>query len=235
MLGTGSILTDRLSASVLVDSSLLVDIPNGCMKSMRRAGLDPTSLQACLVTHMHADHFFDSVFLFLELGLRTSRSTPFVVVGPLGVEERLNQLFALSYPESWTRVRKNVQPVFHEIDENGGSLVVNAYSIRAVVVDHTVPLALGYLITDSEGKTLGVTGDSVMCPGVEEIAEQCDALVADASFLESRSGHMGLVDVERLAALRPEVPVMATHRTDEVKVSSLPNVQFPSDGDNFYL
>ena len=116
--GTGAILTSRLSASALIDNRLLIDTPNGLMKSMRRSNLDPRTIDICLFTHFHADHFLDVVFLFVEQGLRTERDSELTLIGPLGLANRVEQLFMMGYPESWERVKANVKPRFVEFGED---------------------------------------------------------------------------------------------------------------------
>jgi ribonuclease BN (tRNA processing enzyme) len=230
LIGTGSILTRRMSASALIDDKVLVDTPNGCMKALRRMGRDPARIDVCLITHFHADHFFDIVFLFLENGLRTRRERDLHLVGPEGLEARVEKLFGLSYPESWERVKSNASPRFVELGSEGGSLVVDGYSIEAVPVEHTVPLAFGYAVAGPDGGRVGFTGDTVYCAGVEKLAGECSALVVDTAFLTGRSGHMGLDDVERLASRCPEVQFVATHLSDDVNASTCTNLTIPQDG-----
>ncbi len=231
--GTGAILSERLSASALIDGRILIDTPNGLMKSLRRSGLDARAIDVCLYTHFHADHFLDVVFLFAEQGLRRKRDTELVIVGPQGLAERVEKLYLMSYPESWERIKSNVKPKYIEFDEAGGVWEGLGYKIRALPVDHPVPIAFGYIITDSAGAKLGYTGDTVYCPSVEEIAANCDLLVADSAFLTSRSGHMGLEDVEALADRWPDRSIIATHLSEEVKESIKRNIAFPVDGQVF--
>lgn len=233
LMGTGAILTSRLSATALIDGRILIDTPNGLMKSLRRADIDPRQIDVCLFTHFHADHFLDVVFLFAEQGLRTARETELVVIGPPGLAERVEQLYTLSYPESWKRVKSNVKPHFIEYDNQGGTWSGLGYSIEAVPVQHPVPVAFGYLIKDAAGSRLGYTGDTVYCEGVERLAERSSLLVADSAFLKSRSGHMGLDDVEALARRWPHLPIIANHLSNDVTGSPEPNITFPTDGQDF--
>lgn len=233
--GTGAILTSRISASALIDGRLQIDTPNGLMKSMRRNDLDPRAIDVCMFTHFHADHFLDVVFLFIEQGLRTERESELTLIGPLGLADRVERLFMMSYPESWERVRSNVKPRFVEFGETGGTWSGLGYSIVALPVSHPVPIAFGYLVEDSNGSRLGYTGDTVYCASVEKLAAEVPVLVADSAFLKSRSGHMGLDDVESLARRWPNLRIIANHLSDDVTSSSEPNVEFPHDGQVFRI
>ena len=231
--GTGSILTARMSASALVDGRLLIDTPNGSMKAMRRAGLDPCAVDLCLITHFHADHFFDIVFLLLEQGLQQrARDRDLVLIGPSGFADRVDQLFELSYPGVWADLRDKVSPRYVEFGEDGGDCAEGGYKIRALPMRHAVP-TLGYLITDEAGARLGYTGDTVRCPSVDTLAAEVPVLVLDTSFLKGRVGHMGLDDVEAIADRWPDLRLLATHLGDEVTGSTRRNIVFPSDGESF--
>jgi ribonuclease BN (tRNA processing enzyme) len=234
LVGTGAILTSRLSASALIDGKVLIDAPNGLTKTLRRQAVDVQAIDVCLFTHFHADHFLDVVFLFTEQGLRTSRDTPLTLIGPPGLADRVEKLYMMSYPESWDRIKANVKPDFIEYDASGGNWSGLGYKITALAVNHPVPVAFGYLIEDSSGVRLGYTGDTVYCDSVEKLAaESSSVLVADSAFPHSRSGHMGLDDVESLARRWPSLQVVANHLSDEVTESSVPNIVFPHDGQVF--
>jgi ribonuclease BN (tRNA processing enzyme) len=233
LIGTGSIFTDRMSASALVDGRILVDTPNGSVKAMRRSGLDPKGVDICLITHMHADHFFDIIFLLMEQGLLSHRDRELVLIGPTGMEERIEQLFQLSYPSTWETVKPNISPRFHEFGEEGGDWSGDGYDIQVFPVRHTTPIALGYSIVDQDNARLGYTGDTVFCPSVEKLASISSVLVLDISFLKSKAGHMGLEDVESLAGRYPDLQLIGTHLGDEVTASSRPNVTLPTDGQTF--
>jgi ribonuclease BN (tRNA processing enzyme) len=178
---TGSILTARMSASALVDNKILIDTPNGSMKAMRRAGIDPVVVDICLITHFHADHFFDIIFLLLEQGLRQAREQDLVLIGPTGFAERVEQLFELSYPGTWENIKGKVSPRFVELGEQGGDWSGDGYRINALPMKHAVP-ALGYSIVDKSGARLGYTGDTVRCPSVDKLAADSPVLVLDTSF-----------------------------------------------------
>ncbi|TYK43129.1 MBL fold metallo-hydrolase [Actinomadura decatromicini] len=230
--GTGSILTARMSASALIDGKVLIDAPNGSMKAMRRVGLDPSAVDICVITHFHADHFFDIVFLLLEQGLQHTRDRDLVLIGPEGFSGRVDQLFELSYPGVWKDIKGKVSPRYIEFGEEGGECSEGGYEFRALPMKHAVP-TLGYLITDKAGARLGYTGDTVHCPSVDTLAAESSVLVLDTSFLKGRVGHMGLDDVEAIATQRPELHLIATHLGDEVTRSSRPNIVFPVDGQSF--
>src|SRR5512141_401381 len=97
VVGAGPAFTDRLGATgaaYLVrhgPTSILLDLGQGSFP--RLAGLlDPGSLDAVVVSHLHPDHFIDLVALrhFLRWGLSHPRRVR--VLGPAGLAARLDAL-----------------------------------------------------------------------------------------------------------------------------------------------
>ncbi|WP_410640888.1 MBL fold metallo-hydrolase [Amycolatopsis sp. lyj-346] len=230
LVGTGSILTSHLSACTLIDDRILVDVPNGSVKAIRRCSVNPGSLRGCLISHFHADHYFDVVFLLLELGLRQVQDQDFHLAGPRGLEERVDILFKLAYPESWEKVRENSRVAFHEWPDSGGELKMDNYTIQAVPVIHSIAPAFGYLVDDGT-VAAGFSGDSELCEGIHRIVAKASTAVLDASFTEPRGGHMGISDLVDLAEKYPSTRIIATHLSDQVREREWPGVRLPADGD----
>ncbi|MCM1234444.1 MAG: MBL fold metallo-hydrolase [Ruminococcus flavefaciens] len=71
LLGTGSIWAgsiwaEELGACALIDGTILLDCPNGLIKIMRKKKININNIDVCIITHFHADHYFDIPFLLLE-------------------------------------------------------------------------------------------------------------------------------------------------------------------------
>ena len=65
LIGTGAITGKNRSACSLVDGKILVDCGNGILKTLTEQGIDIYNIEVILITHLHADHFFDLPFLAL--------------------------------------------------------------------------------------------------------------------------------------------------------------------------
>jgi ribonuclease BN (tRNA processing enzyme) len=97
VIGAGPSYTDRrgsLGASYLVrveGAALLLDIGQGSFPNLAST-IEPSTLTAVLVTHLHADHFVDLVPLRHYLRFEFEPSRPVRVLGPRDLGARLDGL-----------------------------------------------------------------------------------------------------------------------------------------------
>ena len=234
-LGTGAILTDYRSSSFLVDGVLMLDCPNGAIKTMRRQGVDVAAIDACLLTHYHADHYFDVPFLLLELGLRQERDCEFVIAGPSGVAERIASLFELAYPEDLNSVFERSKVRFVEM-RNGFFASIAGYGVRAHEVRHGACDALGYTISDGR-VVAGFSGDTRDCAEVRSIVAESNIAFLDASFVGGTDAHMGASTFLRyLDEFGDDRQLMPTHLSDASRAFlTEKGVRVPVDGDVFLV
>jgi ribonuclease BN (tRNA processing enzyme) len=236
LLGTGSILTKYLNSCALVDRKIMLDCPNGCMKAIRRYDINPCNIDVCLITHFHADHFFDIPFMLLEQGLRNIREKELVIIGPKGLGERIENLFNLAYPEDWEKVYLQSKLKTIEISDEVKEYIFEDYIIKSYKVMHGDNDAYGYTI-ENNGRTVGFTGDSILCKSVEEIIQNSNTVFSDMSFEKSSKGHMGLNDIDFLYDKYGEhTRIIPTHMTDKVReIFSQQYFEAPNDGDEFFI
>jgi len=61
------------------------------MVALHREGIDPNSLDAIIISHLHGDHFGGVPFLILYLQFEAERDRPLTIAGPPGTGERIAQ------------------------------------------------------------------------------------------------------------------------------------------------
>ena len=74
----------RFQTCILVDADgyrFLIDCGATSLIPLKRAAIDPGSIDAVLLTHFHGDHSGGVPYLILD-GQFTRRERPFVVAGP---------------------------------------------------------------------------------------------------------------------------------------------------------
>lgn len=234
-IGTGSILTGSLSASILIEDRMLIDVPNGFCKQCRNNDVNIQSIDHIFISHFHGDHYFDLPFLLLELGLRIKRSKPLTIYGPKGIESKVKALHAYAF-NNWDKVQANAQITFCELEQVTMDIVYNdtSYTVRSIMVDHEGLDAYGFIISDGD-KKLGYSGDTQLCDSVHEIVTNSDASILDMSFANSRKGHMGYSDVKELATQYIGKKIFATHMSDEARAIVDERITTPSDFDTIHI
>jgi len=55
----GVVLSNSFSACALLNRELMIDIPNGAIKRMRKQGIDIGNIDICLITDLHGDDLTD--------------------------------------------------------------------------------------------------------------------------------------------------------------------------------
>ena len=232
-LGTGSILSDRNSACLLIDQRILVDVPNGIVKVMRRNGLERKKIKLVCITHYHGDHCFDLPFLFLDLALRQVHSEPLTIIGPPGIEERAWSYLDLAFPEAVAAVRANLRPLFYQASDKRIIEVDSSVKVHCFQMLHGSAGSYGFVI-DLEGNSVGVTGDTRLCDNVHSLIQASGTCVLDMTFPQSTADHMGADDVAELGRTYfGRRRMFATHMSDAVRSTKIKGIEIPDDLQQF--
>jgi ribonuclease BN (tRNA processing enzyme) len=105
---------------------------------------------------------------------------------------------------------------------------------RAVEVDHVPHLrCFGYLF-DREGTTIGYSGDTRPCDGLDELARAADVLVLECNGDHPEGtvvSHMNEDAVRELRARHPGVRFILTHLGEGVDGAGIDDVILPNDFD----
>lgn len=212
-LGSGNAFASegRYWSSFLADGKYLFDAPPTLLPHLKRLKIPPTDLEVIFLTHFHADHFAGLPFLILEHVYLTQRRDDLFIVGPPGVEKRMED-FANQCYENITReagYRRRYIEATPGLEQQAGPL-----RFRALPMNHKAhgTQAMGYRV-EIGGKTLAYTGDTMFCEEIIELAEGADVLVMDCTYT-SGSGpeHMGLDDAKAIRArLSPHTTIILTH------------------------
>ena len=178
------------------DTKILLDCGSGAVSRLRAVYPGPLTLDAIVISHMHADHAgeIDLVRYMLEFGLGRA---PLPVFSP-DVER-------LSYP------------VFDPIRVSNGSEVrIGSLSLRFSAVRHAVP-TVGVRIADPSGHALFYTGDTCLFDGLVDAAAGADLLLADACLVDESNpkalqNHMTVQQVVSLKQAANCARAILTHR-----------------------
>ena len=154
---------------------ILLDLGSGAFGALQRY-VDPLAVDAVLLSHLHADHCLDLTGFYVMRKYHPGGVQPRIPVwGPAGTAERMARAYDLPPNPGMTS-----EFDFREWD---GRVVLGPFTIEPVAVVHPVP-AYGLRVT-AGGVTLGYSGDTGPCAGLDAVAHDADLFLAEASF---RSG-----------------------------------------------
>ena len=184
-LGSGDSFGDggRFQACILIEhrgGHCLLDCGATSLVALKRAGIDPASIDAVLLTHFHGDHCGGVPYLILD-GQFNKRERPLVIAGPPGVRDRVTAVFEAVLPTS-SRTEQRFALSYVELGERPTS--IGAFEVVALPVAHlpeTVPHGLRVRI---DGHVIAYTGDTDWCDALPRLADGADLFIAEAYSFE---------------------------------------------------
>jgi ribonuclease BN (tRNA processing enzyme) len=184
---------------------VLVDLGSGALGALQKH-VDPLSIDAVLISHLHADHCLDLCGFYVLRKYHPTGAQPRIPVwGPAGAADRMARAYDLPLDPGMTAE--------FDFREWAGAITIGPFTVTPVPVAHPVT-AYGLRIS-AGGVTVGYTGDTGPCAAVDEIARDTDLFLAEASF---RSGddnppdlHLTGIDAGAAATRTGARQVVLTH------------------------
>jgi ribonuclease BN (tRNA processing enzyme) len=175
----------RFQTCILVegdDYRFLIDCGATSLVALKRAGVDPGSIDAVLLTHFHGDHCGGVPYLILE-GQFTKRERPLVIAGPPGVRDRMTAVFEAALPTS-SRTQQRFAVSYLELGAEATR--VGPLDVVALPVAHLPETAPHGLRVRLGGHVVAYTGDTEWCDALPQLAEGADLFIAEAYSFEKR-------------------------------------------------
>lgn len=153
---------------------ILLDLGNGALGVLQRHA-DALAVDAVLLSHLHPDHCMDLCgFYVLRKYHPQGALPPIPVYGPSGVAQRMSDAYGL--PDG-----AGMSDVF-DFREYAGAFTVGPFSVLPIPVEHPVE-AYGLRISVG-ASTLGYSGDTATCEGLDRVAANVRLFLCEASFRE---------------------------------------------------
>ncbi len=184
---------------------VLLDMGSGAL-GVLHTHIDPASVDAVLISHLHADHCLDLCGFYVLRRYHPDGAQPRIPVwGPVDTARRMAKAYDLDedpgmneefdfllYPESFT---------------------VGPFSVTAREVAHPVT-AYGLRI-EADGRVLAYSGDTGTCASLVETARDADFFLCEASFIEEHDNppdlHLTGAEAGRMATEAGARRLVLTH------------------------
>jgi len=212
----------RLAAS---GKTLLVDCGATSLVALKAQRIDPNTIHAVVVTHLHGDHFGGLPFLILD-GQLSHRSAPLAVAGPPGTGARLAEAMEVLFPGS-SQVQRRFPVEVVELALDGTPAQLGGATVRGWEVEHASgapALAVNIALGDS---VFAYSGDTQWTPVLTEVAHGADLLAVEAYTFDRQVryhlDYQTLRDhVHDLHAKRIVLTHMSTSMLDRLTETDLP-------------
>ena len=169
-LGSGNAFSDggRANAAIHLTArgvSLLLDCGGSALPAIKKY-VDPATIDAIAVTHLHGDHFGGITFFVIEQHF-AGRTRPLAIGGPPSLERRLRAAEQALFPDFGNEPR-----------ELGGARV------RALPVRHIRLAEPHGLRVEVDGKVIAYSGDARWSEELIPIADGADLFICEASYFD---------------------------------------------------
>ena len=177
VVGAGPAYTDRVGAAgacylVRMDgTSIVLDLGQGAFPRLASM-IEPSTIDAVFVSHLHPDHFVDLVSLrhYLRWQFRPSRRVR--VVGPAGLEGRLD---ALHDEPGFAAAALDVATL------GEGSWAFGPLTVTAAKVTHTAD-SYAFRVASDRRPALVYSGDCGRADDLARLVRTGDTLLSEVSF-----------------------------------------------------
>src|SRR5262245_51833726 len=177
----------RLHSAYLVqstDATFIVDCGATVLQGLKRAHVDPGSVDFVCLSHLHGDHFGGVPFLFMEYLYETKRTRPLTIYGPPNTTQRVQRLFGALYEQQATD--KLPFPVSFVELPTPGTRAIGTVTLEAFAVRHVSELVCyGYRIGVG-GRTIVYSGDTGWTEELVTRTRGADLFICECSTFETR-------------------------------------------------
>ncbi len=176
----------RFQTCLLIDAfghRFLLDCGASSLVAMKQRGLDPSSIEAIFVTHLHGDHFGGIPFVLLDAQF-SRRDAPLLIIGPPGIEHRVHEAMEVLFPGS-SRTQQRFLIDFTELSPLT-AIRVGPLRVIAYPVEHFCGAPPYSLRLECNGRTIAYSGDTEWTDQLLEVARDADLFVCEAYFFEKQ-------------------------------------------------
>ena len=190
-------------------TAVVLDLGNGSLGPLQRH-TDIRSLDAVVLTHLHADHCLDLTSLYVARNYHPQGPPPALAVhGPPGTRQRIADAYRTRPGEPV----EGLDRVYRFVDHVAEPVRIGALTITTARVAHPVPTFA--LRVEAAGRSLVYSGDTGPCQSLVDLSRGADLALFEASFLTGpenpRNLHLTAAEAARHAAQAGVPRLLMTH------------------------
>jgi ribonuclease BN (tRNA processing enzyme) len=160
--------------------SLLLDCGGSALPGIKKH-VDPMTIDAIAITHLHGDHFGGIPFLVIEQHF-TGRKKPLIVGGPPSLEKRLRAAEQALYPDFFGPTPLGFP--FSTLVLGAEPTELGGARVSALPVRHVAMAEPHGLRVEVAGKLIAYSGDARFTPELVAVAKGADLFICEATFFE---------------------------------------------------
>lgn len=193
----------------------LLDCGATALVAMRRFAIDPATIDAIFLSHLHGDHFAGLAFLLLEQHFVGRRDRSLVIAGPAGTEQRLMAALDVFFPGS-NQLAWSFPLIITELSARRtarfGPFVVTPH----VVTHPSGSTAFAFRLKIGD-RLIGYSGDTQWTDALLKVARDTDLFITECYAFDSSPPHHITYNVLRqnLHKLRAK-RLLLTHLSQEM-------------------
>jgi len=207
--------------------NILIDCGASALVALKAQRIDPNTIDAVILSHLHGDHFGGVPFLMLDAQYMSRRERPLLLAGPPGCAVRIPALMEAMFPAS-TQTKFRFPWHIVEIPVGTPTDVLGLSVTSAEVIHFSGAPSTALRISDG-AKTLAYSGDTEWTDALKPIAAGADLFVVECyDYARELTGHLSWRTIMArrtdLAARR----IMVTHmnptvlaRRDELRAAGV--------------
>jgi ribonuclease BN (tRNA processing enzyme) len=209
------------------ESRFLIDCGATTHTALRVSNIDPNTIDAIILSHLHGDHFGGIPFLMIDGQYLSRRERPLLFAGPPGTTERINAALEVLFAgSSKTKYRFPWSVIEIPVGVPTDVLELNVVSTEVIHFSGAPSTALR--ISDGK-KTVAYSGDTQWTEALLPIAAGADLFIVECYEYERElTGHMNWKTIRRRLADFKARRVMLTHmnhtmlaRLDEARAAGV--------------